>query len=245
MLQLNKYKVSYMVTQYPEKYKSIFEDNNILTQTFVASNEEKIVQQLINDHKKEELEIVIKDVEKLEHSISKLQEWAITNEPKKEMIYYKGYWDQIIFIRDRIPSLLARSVPNVYSNKGHKLYDEIKESLSVINTHMSKSILLPVYYTECKNTKIILRDNFYNWKVSVISDIPVEHNFNGLIDEDETINPIYCEGFPEELVFGRYKNNDGKFTVEIGDNYNLYTFLFGLKCWIDLPNYMKTFGERK
>jgi len=156
-----------------------------------------------------------------------IQEW-ISNHPIPADMRHKARADlQMIFVRDRLTSLL---VPNISNSMREKI-------VRVIGTHISKSITLPVYKFDLKGLfglDIILRDNFHDWKVSIDSLYPIPCDFMGLFDPEEKISPVYCEGFPSELVFGSFKNNPSQFTVEIGDNYRLYTFM-----WI-LNNYIKS-----
>jgi hypothetical protein len=149
--------------------------------------------------------------------------WCRVNEPSDEMIYKNGYWKQIIFIRDTIGYLL------------NETYEEYKENpVLVINTHRSKSIVLPVYQLNLKKYGItmILRYNFYDWKVSVISENELEMDFKGVFTEDKPINSIYCEGFLENQVFGKFSDNKKNFTVEIYDDNRLYVFMYLLKDYL-------------
>ena len=38
-----------------------------------------------------------------------LQAWANEHEPSEEMLYKKGYWTQILFVRDKIPYIFAKN----------------------------------------------------------------------------------------------------------------------------------------
>jgi hypothetical protein len=106
----------------------------------------------------------------------------------------------------------------------------------VISTHTSKSIKLPVYCIEIDGLKIILRNNFFNWKISVISDKEIIEDFSGLFHMDPPIDPdytgdplhhVYFEGFPKDLIFGYYNNSDkNKWSAEIHDDYRLYVTIF-------------------
>lgn len=101
-----------------------------------------------------------------------------------------------------------------------------------IGTHTSKSIILPVYYIYLDNydTQIIMRNNFHDWKVSVNSKYSIIGIEDFIIEETEPINQLYCEGFEESQVFGMYKDNNKKFTIELPSNkYNLYTFFYVLR----------------
>jgi len=147
----------------------------------------------------------------------KLQEWANENKPDSNVIYKKGYWNQIIFIRDQVPSIFANDFDE---------YRIIQDLITVVSTHTSKSIVLPVYkiITDCCD--IYLRNNFYDWKVSINSIKDIKGNFKKLFGMDDIISYLYCEGFKKEWVFGSYNENKSKFTIELRNDYHLYTFLW-------------------
>lgn len=150
--------------------------------------------------------------------------WCRVNEPSDDMIYKQGYWNQITFIRDDIMYMMCKD------------YDEYRDNpVLVVNTHTSKSIVLPVYQINLLNGKIkmIIRNNFYDWKISVDSDIELNMDFMDLFKTDEEIHSVYCEGFKKEQVYGSYNSNKKQFTIEIGDKYKLYTFMFLLKNYLN------------
>lgn len=132
------------------------------------------------------------------------------------LIYKKPAICQECFVRDVIGGLLHTPI-------------------FVISHHRSKSISLPVYGFRMRNgIKVIMRNNFYNWKVSIeLPTIALDKNY---LDIDlfsdgvnANINSCYCEGFKEEWVYGRYESNSDnclKFTVELLNDYKLYMMLF-------------------
>ena len=97
----------------------------------------------------------------------------------------------------------------------------------MISTHVSKSVTLPVYLINLKELgiEIILRDNLYDWKVSVSSDSELYFETMDLFDEFKIWNSTYCEGFPNNKIFGCYNENKFNFTIRLDNNYGLYTFL--------------------
>ena len=119
-----------------------------------------------------------------------------------------------MYVRD----VLAGKVGCGLTYKQYKAMDVAQ----VISTHRSKSAVLPVYLLQRPDLglRLILRNNFYNWKISVISEKPiVEPAFEGLfhtippIEPDYTgdpLHPVYFEGFPEDLIFGYYSTSDQK-----------------------------------
>ena len=149
-----------------------------------------------------------------------LQDWFMSNRASEEMIYKKASENQIMFVRDNLSCLVTGKSNNVF----------------VISTHTSKSIKLPVYSLEREGLQIILRNNFYNWKMSVISKQFIELDFSGLFHTSPPIDPdytgdslasCYFEGFPEKLIFGYYDlSNHKKWSAEISSNYELWTVLF-------------------
>jgi len=143
------------------------------------------------------------------------------------MIYKQAFSDQVCFVRDTINHLFYEN-----SDSG---YEELKANpVLVINTHTSKSIKLPVYKINLKKYKLsmIIRNNFYDWKVSVVSEQEIDVDFMELFEEDKTINPIYCEGFSKEQVFKSYKDDKKRFTIEIHDKNRVFTFMYLLNNYL-------------
>lgn len=100
---------------------------------------------------------------------------------------------------------------------------------AVIGTHRSKSIELPVVEFHLENARIVMRDNFYDWKVSVQIDEPVDidvigSSFVDLFDPKDEHSSCYCEGFSEYDVFGSFDSDRRRFTVSIGNDDNLMKF---------------------
>lgn len=148
-----------------------------------------------------------------------LQEWANDNQPAENLIYKDGYWNQIIFVRDAITGVLAKSYTE---------YQEIQSKLQVISEHTSKSVRLPVFRIELPDgTAFIMRYNFHNWKVSVNSPKDVEADFMDLFDPEARIHDVYCEGFPKNMVYGPYSKNKRQFTLELAPGeHRVFTFFW-------------------
>ncbi|MCR5147169.1 MAG: hypothetical protein K6B70_07535 [Clostridia bacterium] len=153
--------------------------------------------------------------------------WIRVNEPDENLIYAKGLGDQVCFVRDTLHSLLTST------------YEEwLNNPPMVISTHCSKSVKLPVYQINLEKygIEIILRYNFYDWKVSIKSERPLEFDFMGLFDPKKEISELCCEGFPEEKVYGCYEKDHSQFTFEIVSRYDLYTYIFLLKNYLGIKN---------
>lgn len=137
---------------------------------------------------------------------------------------------QVTFIRDRLSLLVPFSTTHV------------------IGEHHSKSVRLPVYEINQPSlgVRLVLRNNFYDWNVSVISETPVSaETMRGFVSdftgrEKERFKNAggftkgaswdYCffQGFPEEDQFGPWSLDPRKFSLCITDNYRLYTFVWNL-----------------
>lgn len=157
-----------------------------------------------------------------------LPQWIEGNPVKDEMLWKGAAGHQIMFVRDSI-------VPVFGAGLG---YDQMKDAVSVISTHRSKSIELPVFQLERpdRDLRVVLRNNFYNWKVSILSDTPIQADFDGLfhttppVEPDYTgdpLHPVYFEGFPQDLIFPYYSQTDGRrWSAEIQTDEALWTSMF-------------------
>lgn len=86
--------------------------------------------------------------------------------------------------------------------------------IGVVATHRSKSIVLPVVVLHFANgASVQIRDNFYDYKVTVDAPRPV--SLPDGVRGDEQISRCYCEGFPDGTVLGAHVKNPRRFTVEV------------------------------
>ena len=151
--------------------------------------------------------------------------WIRVNEPDENLIYAKGLGDQVCFVLDRLCQLLRST------------YEEWRDNPPlVISTHYSKSVKLPVFQINLEKygIEMVLRYNFYDWKISVKSDKPLDFDYMGLFNPTEEISYLYCEGFPRDKVYVSYEQSHSQFTIEIGSHYDLYTFIFLLKNYLGI-----------
>ncbi len=162
---------------------------------------------------------------------SKLQQWALENKPADDLIYKQGYWDQIMFMRDTLTPLVSVGL------KRPKKDEPRIDITNVISTHMSKSVTLPVleFSRVDLGLRLIMRNNFYNWKLSVMSEKPIKADFTGLFYESSPREPeytgnclssCYFEGFPKSLVFGYRGESTLNWSAEIYGKYDMYTTLW-------------------
>ena len=172
-------------------------------------------------------ESVINDVKNYydSHLPVDITAWIRVNEPDKNLIYGKKLKEQVSFVRDVLFLLITKDSMERRENP-----------VMVISTHVSKNVKLPVYQINLKEygMEIILRSNFYNWKISVNSEKPVECDFIGLFDPKKEISYFDCEGFPEDKVYGSYESNHSRFTFEIVFFQNVYVFFYLLKNYLGI-----------
>jgi hypothetical protein len=171
-----------------------------------------------------------------------LVKWLKENVPDDELLRKGAFGAQVQFVLENIPGLFSRSYAEF---KGMREGGEVK----VIGTHTSKSVTLPVYYVKWLDYTFTLRNNFYNWQVSVRTTHVIPElkrvEWRDLIQAGltEDVPAVYCEGFKKDDVYpcladygeGSYDTN---FTVTIGDNYSLYTFLWILRNLLDPTSWL-------
>jgi hypothetical protein len=117
-------------------------------------------------------------------------------------------------------------------------YKKSQACLSVISTHRSKSIVLPVVQYDRSDIGLVLtmRDNFHGVKLSVQSERPIGyaeelsclfHTTPPICPEytGDPMHPVYFEGFPENLVYGYYSANPRQFSADL-DQASLKMALF-------------------
>jgi hypothetical protein len=159
-----------------------------------------------------------------------LQEWFnVQRESTPDEMLWKGAsGQQVMFARDDLRYLVAAGLD----------YEDARNICTVISTHRSKSVELPVYCWSRPDIglQLVARGNFYNWKLSVLSAAPINADFSALfkttppIAPDYTGDPLsscYFEGFPEDLIFGYYEPSDKRrWSAEIGGDHGLWTTFF-------------------
>ncbi len=154
-----------------------------------------------------------------------LKYWIRKWDLDDNLIYKKAGQEQASFVRSQICG-------NLLHTHGF-----------AVSTHYSKSCKLPVYFLKLRNgIKLIMRCNFYDWKVSVeIPSIyePLPKDFlptdclshRMVENKGERIAPCYMEGFRKEWCYDAYipEHPSKKFSIEIPDSYRLYVIIHRLK----------------
>lgn len=154
------------------------------------------------------------------------REWLTTT--GDDLLYKKVASSQVMFVRDSLGRALA-SPWQEWQGEDDSDGERHGGAVTVIGEHCSKSVRLPVYHVALPGLEMVLRDNFYNWRVSVRREKPDDVGGWGLFDEKTAISRCYCEGFPDGWVFGPYGLDRRRFTVEIGTEHDLYAFCLLLR----------------
>ena len=150
-----------------------------------------------------------------------------------EMVYKTGAIKQECFIRDDVCMYL------------------LKTHAFVVSTHRSKSIVLPVYYFVMRNgIKVICRENFYGWKLTVklpydrpYADILPKDLFSDGYDEgDQQAVEGYIEGFRDNWIYSGYNPYDIKqrnFSFGIYSDYKFYVAMYMLDHLYEAEDFTK------
>lgn len=152
---------------------------------------------------------------------------------------------QVHFMRDYLSSVVWADIPYAQRPYGPPPRDDCKETCFVIGEHHSKSVVLPVYSFERPDLGIqfILRDNYHDTNISVISERPIsastlrgysldfsESDKKRFKDEPwqrgQSWGYCFFQGFPEEVQFGPYSQDQSKFSICLGGEYSVYTFVW-------------------
>jgi hypothetical protein len=145
-------------------------------------------------------------------------------------LYYKDAASaQVQLVRDTLAALVWADVPYwKRANEGEPRTD-CKVTGYVISEHRSKSVRLPVYLFERADLGIrfVLRNNFYDWKLSVMSENPIQSDLfpylfhtTPPIEREYTgdeLAHVYFEGFPKDLIFGYHGADPRRWSASLGD----------------------------
>lgn len=157
-----------------------------------------------------------------------LQDW-INGQNVGDEMRWKGAWGaQVQFFRDQLAGV---------ASSGLEDFDERRALARVISTHRSKSIELPVvsFLREDLGLQLVVRGNFYDYKLTCISKKPIEADFSGLFHTTVPVAPeytgnelssCYFEGFPGDLIHGYYEENKCKWSASIGRDEALWMTVF-------------------
>lgn len=131
--------------------------------------------------------------------------------PEEKMIYAGALKAQVLFFRDVIPRFFSTG--------------EQRAQTRIIGTHRSKSIDCPVYLIEGFGVRVVARDNFHDWNLSVVSERPV-----GAWADDPWFNDgtgyLFFQGMKPDYAFEPLATSDRKrFSIYLPDQYEVYRFV--------------------
>jgi len=146
-----------------------------------------------------------------------LNEWSLENMPAENLFFRDNFAGQVFFVQNfLLRALYGDNFPKIRAI-----------DIMVIATHISKSVILPVYqFTLPNGVRITMRNNFYDWKVSVDSPFSISMKPMGLFDPKQRISSCFCEGFPSQMIFEGYAQNPRQFTLGFPTDYHFWTFMF-------------------
>lgn len=150
---------------------------------------------------------------------------------------------QVHFVRDVLAAVMWQDIPWDERPDEPEPRNECKETAWVVGEHYSKSVTLPVFLFERPDLglKVIMRDNFHDWNVSVVSEKPIKTDLEGFVldypnDDQRERNKggykggywgyMFFQGFPPEYHLGPYSNNPRAFSTYMNSDHALYTFLW-------------------
>ena len=160
-------------------------------------------------------------------------DWLEENVPDDNLIYKDGLREQCNFVCSLMNSLFFNIATDYHETEDFDKRYEISHNFIpyVIGWHRSKSVKLPVMEIDLSKIgiKVILRDNFYDWCISIESEKEIDCDFMGLITDAKG----YFEGFPNDRIYSTYsKTNNKNFSVCLKNKYEVYVFMFLLRNFL-------------
>lgn len=145
--------------------------------------------------------------------------------------------EQVHFVRDELAPIVWSDTLYYDLPREPPPRDDCRLTAWIIGEHHSKSVRLPVYSIERPDigVQLVLRYNYYDWKLSVISERPLDDplfpylfHTTPPVEPDYTgnpLSPVYFEGFPENLVFGYQATDHRSWSAQLGE-WSLRTVVF-------------------
>lgn len=157
-----------------------------------------------------------------------LQRWYLENQPDKKYFAAPALHEQVSFFRDRLAPMFVGC---------SSLSPEFETRAVVIGRHMSKSVVFPVVELRAfgGDLRLIARGNLYDFKVSLISRIPLHLplvELSLVSPDDPAISSCYCEGFPHSLIFGPYRDGCTACTIALGDEYRVFCAALAAEVYV-------------
>lgn len=154
-----------------------------------------------------------------------LRQWGVDHEPDDNMRFKPGYWHSVIFMRD-----------DLFTYPFWRLAEKANLcKVSVIGTHYSKSIELPVvkieYKSENISLEVLLSYNFHMWSVTVRCSHPIPDMVKALKLFDPK-KSSYCGlyGFNPADELQCYDENQKEFSCTVNGYNEMWTFMRIVTC---------------
>lgn len=154
-----------------------------------------------------------------------LPAWIKANPPDSDLTQKNKLYEQVSFVHNCLCSQLSST------------YEEWEQNPPmVISTFECRNMTMPVYRINLEKygIEIILMSNFRNWIISIKSDMPLNLDYIGFFNKEKSISPSDCRGLPSNKIYGSYSENQSEFTLSFSSMYDLYTFIFLLKNYLDV-----------
>lgn len=129
---------------------------------------------------------------------------------------YDSTYNQLMPVRDKLPGLWRM--------------DDHGSSVTVVGTHTSKSILLPVYRIAVPEVGVItMRDNFHDWCLSCDLELSLPLDVYGDFYYIETVLGFF-EGFDRggAETYGPFVENQQQFSLTMSPGFAELYFFMGL-----------------
>ncbi len=157
--------------------------------------------------------------------MTELLDWTKDNPVRDSMLWKQAALDQL----------------QIFRGFAYRLSDKYGEPApaTVISTHKSKSINLPVVeFTTGDGVKVIARDNFYDVKASVWLPRPLNHDLFGCVKSLDSHDnaPCYFEGFESEWVLGPWHKEADSFSASFNQK-GFFTFGETVRWLLKKENY--------
>lgn len=142
-----------------------------------------------------------------------LFEWMQSDSIPDKMTYKPAAKSQAAFFFLQIAPLFLR--------KGTTYEDRLK-FVKICSWHKSKSILLPVYYFETPQIKVVARDNFYDWNATIITSVDLEIPDYFQIDSERDY--LFFQGM-ESWKRGTHAENANEFSFCVRGEYVFFAIM--------------------
>lgn len=149
--------------------------------------------------------------------MERLKDWIARTPIAVDLLWRDAALAQFDFVQWTLGSLLFTTS------------SEAEDATTVIATHSSKSVPLPVYQIRVGPVRLVMRGNFYDWKASIDSEVPLELDLGWLLSETGRIARGCCEGFPDGDIFGPYEPGALRFTLALPHEHAVWAFCLALK----------------